>query len=404
MSGFSGRLRMTLAIARWEFGRFFKWRDQLVGLVLFAAAGALAFLFMTVVLGSGRTWSVAVVNPAGLPLAFDEASRVRVAEAAGRSVAELKAAVSRGELDGLLVVSGAAEAELFVAKEPRFREAVVAALGEARRKARLAGLGLSPSELDVLLAPFPLRVAYPEDAGRRSSRAEKVTAVGLVGAMLVAVVLSLAYLLTGITGEKQLRVTELVVSAVSPQTWIDGKILGVSAFAVANVLFLAVDLLAAVAATRLLGAKGLELPAVRPSVLLVGLVFTALGLLLWNSFLAAIAATVDDPNTSSRSGMMFLPVLPLILTLAILKDPDSTLSRVLALFPLTAPSALPARFVLTRVGPLEIVLSAALLLVAIFVARRLAGRIFEVGMLLYGKEPSLSEMLRWARGRGTERG
>jgi len=90
-----------------------------------------------------------------------------------------------------------------------------------------------------------------------------------------------------------------------------------------------------------------------------------------------------------------------ITCLAILRDPDSLVSRALALFPLTSAPALPVRLVLSDPGLLEIGASAALLLGAIWLTRRLAGRIFEVGMLLYGKEPTLPEIARWASARPT---
>jgi ABC-2 type transport system permease protein len=94
-----------------------------------------------------------------------------------------------------------------------------------------------------------------------------------------------------------------------------------------------------------------------------------------------------------------LPVLPQVVALAVLRDPDSMLSRGLALFPLTSVPALPVRMVLSDPGALEIAASIALLAGAIWLTRRIAGRIFEVGMLLYGKEPTWREMARWARPR-----
>jgi ABC-2 type transport system permease protein len=137
---------------------------------------------------------------------------------------------------------------------------------------------------------------------------------------------------------------------------------------------------------------------VRPSVLFTLLATTALGLLLWNAFFAAVAATLDDPNTSSRSSLLMLPVIPVVLSLAVIRDPDSVIARVLALFPLTSAPALPMRQVLSDPGLVEIAASLALLAAAVWFTRRAAGRIFEIGMLMYGKEPTIPEMLRWARG------
>lgn len=286
--------------------------------------------------------------------------------------------------------------ELVVEKDPRFLSELQAVLDGRSRREKLSEEGLSAEALTRVLSPAPLDVRYLDPGRERRGRAEKVAAGVFVGILLMAVITSLAYILTGITGEKQLRVTESVVSVISPQAWIDGKVLGIAAYSLTSVANLLVG-----GAILSLGAKaafGFSLPAaaIRPGVLLALVLFTGLGLLLWNSFFAAVASTIDDPNTSARSSLLFLPLLPVVACLAILRDPDSLVSRILALFPLTSAPGLPVRLVLSDPGALEIGASAVLLVGAIWLTRRLAGRVFEVGMLLYGKEPSWREIARWA--------
>jgi ABC-2 type transport system permease protein len=93
---------------------------------------------------------------------------------------------------------------------------------------------------------------------------------------------------------------------------------------------------------------------------------------------------------------MFLPLVPVVLSIAVLRDPDALVARVLALFPLTSAPALPMRLVLSDPGLVEVGCSLALLAGAVWIMRRMAGRIFQLGILLYGKEPTLAEMTRWA--------
>jgi ABC-2 type transport system permease protein len=93
--------------------------------------------------------------------------------------------------------------------------------------------------------------------------------------------------------------------------------------------------------------------------------------------------------------MLMLPAIPVGLAVVVFRDPDSLLSHLLAVFPLTSAPALPARMVLSNPGIVEILASLLLLIGAIWLTRRVAGRIFEVGMLLYGKEPSWREIARW---------
>jgi ABC-type uncharacterized transport system ATPase subunit len=265
------------------------------------------------------------------------------------------------------------------------------------RRQRLAEAGWTEQALDRVLAAPELEVHFLDPRRGRVGRAEKVVAGAAVGLVLVTLFTSLAYLLTGITGEKQLRVTESVLAAIRPQAWIDGKILGITAYSLSGAVNFLLGSLALTLAGTWASGHVVALAVIRPSFLVVLAVTSGLGLLLWNCFLAAVAATVDDPNTSSRSGWLFLPILPMTLSLAVFKDPDAWFSRFLAVLPVTSLPALPVRFVLSDPGIWEITVAWGLLVLAVALTRRLAGKIFEIGMLLYGKEPTLTEILRWAR-------
>lgn len=258
--------------------------------------------------------------------------------------------------------------------------------------------GVSPDTLAGFFAPAPLMVVTlaPSQAARRGAGLSAGTAVGL---MLLGILLGNAYLLAGITGEKQLRVTEQVVAAISPQTWIDGKILGLSALTLVILALYVVPTMVGVSILRWLGVDLPALPAAAgdPFFLAALVAFSSLGFLLWFTFFAAIAATVDDPNNSGRAGWMLFPLLPLGLAFAVMRDPDAPLARVLGLLPPTAPTVMPVRMLLGEVPLLEVLVALVALVGAIALLRRAAGRIFHLGMLMYGKEPTWREILRLVR-------
>jgi ABC-2 type transport system permease protein len=260
---------------------------------------------------------------------------------------------------------------------------------------------ITADSLRRLLAPSVVAVRFLDPERGRQTRAEKIAAGVLMGVMFMTIFTSLAYILTGISGEKQLRVTESIIAMamIPAQAWIDGKVLGISAFALVTTLSLAVSGSFIALAAYIATSFTIPAAAIRPGTLLALVAFMTMGLLLWNSFFAAVAATVDDPNTSSRTPLMFLPMLPIALSVVVLGDPDSTLARVLSLLPITSAPAMPMRIALSDPGLPEIIASAALLAAGIWLMRRVAGRIFEIGMLMYGKEPSLAEVMRWARSR-----
>jgi ABC-2 type transport system permease protein len=127
-------------------------------------------------------------------------------------------------------------------------------------------------------------------------------------------------------------------------------------------------------------------------------VYGVLGLFFWFAFLGAVAATIDDPHNSTRGSLLFVPMFASGMAYLVLRDADSALSRTFALFPPTAPSAMPVRLMTSEVGALELILSLGLLIGAIAMLRIAAGRIFRAAMLMYGKEPSWAELRRWATG------
>jgi ABC-2 type transport system permease protein len=392
-------MRHALLVAGWEFRRYFKWRDQVIGFVVSLAIAAAAYAAGRVATSSGgRTMTVGIdgVEPAVLSALLAPDARLRIVPAPAAPLRE--AALRDGDLHGILIRRAEGAFELQVDKDPRYLPALRALVNDLVRRERLSSLGVNMVELQKALAPADLQVQFLDPERGRTGRGEQLVAAISIGFVMIALFTGMALLLTGITGEKQLRVTESIVSIVPPQAWIDGKIVGIGAYALVSMVGMIVSGLIVTFAAQAAWQFTVPSAAVRPGIAVLLIVFSMLGLLLWNAFFAAFAATIDDPNTSARSSFMFVPVIFVgVACWTVLRDPDSTASRVLALFPLTSAAALPVRAILSNVGAVEIVTAIALLVGAIWLSRRAAGRIFEVGMLMYGKEPRLREMMRWLR-------
>lgn len=382
--------RQALLVAGWEFRRYFKWKDQVAGLVIFGVLSLLGYGASRLATG-GRTLTVAAV---GIDLVAPEGGRLRVVAASPDSASQ-EALLDTGDVNGILLRRTDGTFELKVRKDPRFLPVLQAALADVVRRERMSSAGISEAQLAMIMAPPVLDVSFSDPTRQRTGRAERLVAGVFLFLVILAVFTSMAYLLTGITGEKQLRVTESITAIVPPQAWIDGKILGIGAYAMTTILNMMIGgaLLAVVGKY----AWGFAIPEVivRPGVLLLLVAYSVLALAMWNAAFAAFASTIDDPNTSTRTSVMFLPMIPLVMTFGVLRDPDGLASRILSLVPLTSPSAMPIRVILSNPGAAEIAVSLALLAAMAWLFRRLAGRVFEVGMLMYGKEPSLREMWRW---------
>jgi ABC-2 type transport system permease protein len=125
--------------------------------------------------------------------------------------------------------------------------------------------------------------------------------------------------------------------------------------------------------------------------------FATLGFMFWLSVFGAVAATIDDPNSSTRGPLMFMPAMFSVAGFLVVGNPESSFARITGLIPMTSMAVMPARVALTDVPAWELMLSAVLLAGGALVARRMAGKVFAVAMLMYGKEPGWNEIRRWVR-------
>jgi len=195
-------------------------------------------------------------------------------------------------------------------------------------------------------------------------------------------------------------VTEQIVSAIRPQMWIDGKLIGITGAAIGSLAFLFGTALICLPAAWLLG-YGIPLPGSlqRWDYIPLLIVFYFGGVLFWNCFYAGVASVINDPNTSSRTSLLFLPMLPMFAAGLVVSQPDGPMMRILSLIPGASSTAMPMRLVLGEASSAEVLASFALMLAGIAGLRLLAGRIFTAGIMLYGKEPSWLDIATWTLGR-----
>lgn len=399
--GEPSRWQQVRRIARWEFNRFVKWRQQVIGIVVMVVVGT-ASVVLTKLVRNAKTdaTTVAVVNGAALGFSLPVVDDVVWLSDRYATEQAARDAVAADSVGGVLLVRSAQAAEIVVRKRAAWTSAVETALTTARQGAAFAALPITDVQRASLLAPFSVSVST---VARREGGSE-ASSLMMTGSILAFGMLVLfngfASLFTGITGEKQQRITEQIIAIVPPQTWMDGKILGlVSAALVGTLLFGLTSLVLLATLPRLLGSGSFPMPAISgdpATVTVVGLV-TLLGIIMWFSFMAAIAATIDDPNSSPRSSLLLVPILPLGLAFSLLSRPDTVVAQVLSVFPLTSMAVLPVRLLLTSVPWWEPALAVVLLALAAWAFRRAAGTIFALGILLHGKEPTLAETWRWLR-------
>lgn len=385
--------KQVVTVTRWEFGRFFKPRNEALGIVImllvsvvFYFGGKYAFS------DTDEKLNIGVYDDIDFTLREFLNSHYNIKEIPKSEKAQFIDLI-KNEKEGVLLESDSENFVVNAYKNTRAIKNLKARLTEYHKQKEMQKIGLSPGELTAVLSPAPVieSFVYTDNSGKRV-----VLSYFFAGLMIMAVFLSFAYQFTAITGEKQLKITEQIVSAISPQVWMDGKIFGITLTGISSMFTYAI--LSIVGGMLFFQFKGLPATGILDYIYLpsifIYLPFALVGILIWNTILAAIASIITDPNNSGKSSLMMLPLVFVIASFLVIRDPDNGLSLFLSWFPLTSATSMPMRWAITEVGYWQLAGSFILLVLTFYLLRKLAAKIFRVSILITGKEPTFGEIFK----------
>ncbi|MHC1740836.1 MAG: ABC transporter permease [Anaerolineaceae bacterium] len=212
---------------------------------------------------------------------------------------------------------------------------------------------------------------------------------------IIAVNVSGGYLLQAVVEEKDNRTMEIIITSVSPTQLMAGKIL---ADLLIGLTELVIWLLFTLIALRFVPqwiAVGQSTKIDAGSILLMAGTFIP-AFVMVAAAMGAIGATAAEPREAQQiAGLFTLPiVVPFWFVTAIMFNPNGAISVGLSMFPLTAPIALPLRGVFTNIPTWQIVTTISVLCILAAFMVWLAGRVFHIGMLRYGKKVTFREVFR----------
>jgi ABC-2 type transport system permease protein len=217
-------------------------------------------------------------------------------------------------------------------------------------------------------------------------------AYGSIMLMFILITYTGQLLVRGLMEEKNNRIMEILVSSVSPFELMMGKLIGLSGVGIVQAVAWVGGALAAMAYF------GKSIDAFMVNLPMVAL-FSLLGYVLYASILLGIGSvTTTEQEAQQVTGyVMMMLMLPMFAIGIITQNPNSTIARVLSFVPFTAPSAMIARMSILMPAWWEIALSLALLVGTIVAVVFVAAKIFRVAILVYGKRPTLPEVLSFLR-------
>ena len=290
-----------------------------------------------------------------------------------------------------------------VKAEVILRQQIANYVSRAATKERLKDRGVDPKVYEAarLRVDLEAHEAKEIESGESGKNVGMNLAISAVFFFLIYMSIFIygAYIMRGVLEEKNNRIVEVIISSVRPTTLMLGKILGIglvglTQYAVWAFLSLAVALPGAAAVIGM----GEGLPHIPVATIGAFVLFFLLGYFLYSSLYAALSAPFNTEQEAQQ--FVIIPGIILILTSTTwffaFNQPNGTLATVLSFFPFTAPLMMFMRISVQTPPLWQIATSVALLVATIVAVAWFAGRIYRVGILMYGKKPTLPEIFRWA--------
>jgi ABC-2 type transport system permease protein len=287
-------------------------------------------------------------------------------------------------------------------------ERVEGALRSALLAQRAQQAGVDSSVAEGLTRVRPrLQTERITDSGRGGSGiAATVFGFGVAFLLYMMIVLYGQNILRGVLEEKTTRVAEVIVASVKPDILLAGKVIGVGAVGLTQqFIWIASTVLFWNQRSKIFAMMGVEnmpsvpFPTIEPLVLVALLGFFVLGYTFYASLFAAVGAMVGSQEEAQQAAMpvILLLVSGMIFIQPVMLDPTGTTAVVMSWLPFSAPIIMPLRMTVIPLPWWEIVGSLTGVALACVAGIWVSARIYRVGLLMYGKKPSLRELLRWIR-------
>ncbi len=340
-------------------------------------------------------------------------------DSSGRAAVEdsLRRLINDKELKYFLVVgegTSGGDADLYlVTNSDNFRSI---SRFEQRLSDLLSARRLEKSNVNLSIDSV-LSLTQPIDLTIQDAKGESIpfmvkyfSALVFVGIMFGMMIGYGQLVMRSVIEEKNSRIMEVLISSVSPFQLMLGKIMGLGAATLTQVaIWFALGAVMFMMRSAVSVDPSIDRIVFDPVIIVFFILFLVSGYLLFSTLFALVGSIVNTEKEAQNfvAPITILMVLPFLLGIAVVQEPNSTLAVVLSLFPFTAPTMMMMRVVF--IAPTvtehslfsgiaaEATLSFLIVVAAVAGMIWLTSRIFRVGILMYGKRPTLPEIIKWVK-------
>lgn len=276
------------------------------------------------------------------------------------------------------------------------------AIGRVWMRQKMAARGLPADLAKELETRMDLKAFKVTEKGTAEEKG-----AGIIAALILLIIMYSTFfmygyqVMRGTIEEKSSRIVEIIVASVRPTELMVGKILGIGLVGLTQYFVWSVVAanLSLPGIAALLTSSDMGVPRIPVSLLGYFVLFFVLGYFLYASVYTMIAAPFNTDQEAQQLAM--IPMILIIGGIAVypgvMNNPSGGMALFFSLFPFTASLIMFLRTAVSEPPAWQILLSIAIMLSTTAALAWFAGRIYRVGILMYGKKPTIPEIIRWAR-------
>ena len=290
------------------------------------------------------------------------------------------------------------------------------------RDRRFAESGYSRQEVSQLMHSvrfnaYAVKSSRGKDGGAKvESSIETGARLGLgyllVFVLYLFVIIYANSVMRSVLEEKTTRIVEVIVSSVKPHQLLLGKLVGVCSVCLTMfAIWVVFGVLLVMNIEPLLGILGIDslpmqfilvigtIKASSTEILTYFFVYFIIGFFMYSTLYAVVGAICSSEEEAQQTGgpLTILIIVPFILMFQLFRIPDSTLSVLLSHIPFFSPILMFMRLNVLMPPLWEILLNILVMCATVLLVTLISAKIYRVGILMYGKRPTLGQLWQWAR-------
>jgi ABC-2 type transport system permease protein len=267
-------------------------------------------------------------------------------------------------------------------------------INKIRIQNELNARGIDPSIADFVQSGVNIEQIKIEKSGKEGKQNFLVvffSAFIFIMLLMMMVIYSGQLLVRSLIEEKSNRLIEILISSCTSEQLLAGKILGLSALGLTQIIIWSLI------GITLVG--GAVIPPAAFDNILIMLVYFITGFIFYTTIFVGIGSIVTTEQEAQQmtTYISLILILPVVVAMPAIQNPESLMVKVMSYIPLTIPSIMLLRFKIAPVPLIDIIITLSIMFVSTIVTLKIAAKIFRIGILSYGKKPTIKELIQWSK-------